>query len=164
MSQVYPAHQPDNNNNNNNHGRNLIESLEVDGETIVKINPENNLVNLTYMCQKGGKRSNDYTATNRFKNLKAALEEENTTTRILVVQNGGSNPGTHVHPDIAIDAGMWISPKFGIAVSRLVRAFLTGQVTTEQSQNAARQMQHVIQTVSPEDHEYRMLKTKRIWK
>jgi hypothetical protein len=70
----------------------------------------------------------------------------------LKVQNGGSNPGTWVHPDIAIDAAMWISPKFGLAVSRLVRSFLTGHVTTEQSQAAARQ------TTSKEDHEYRMLK------
>jgi hypothetical protein len=100
MSQVYPAHQPQ----SIDHANNLIESLEVDGETIVKINPENNLVHLTYMCQKGGKRSNDYTITNRFKNLKVALEEENSDTRILVVENGGSNPGTWVHPDIAIDA------------------------------------------------------------
>ena len=161
MSQLYPAHQP-------NHAHNLISNLEIDGETIVKINPDNNLVHLTYMCQKGGRDCRTYTRSDRFKNLKVAMEEENISvqictvenqySKIIVVENGGSNPGTWVHPDIAIDAAMWISPRFGLAVSRLVRSFLTGQVTTEQSQDAARQMQRAVQTVSREDHEFRMLK------
>ena len=120
IDQVYPAHPP----STDMVTQSLIENLQDEnGETIVKIDPENNLVNLTYMCQKCGKRSNDYTVTSRFKNLKAALEEENSTTRILVVQNGGLNPGTWTHKDIAVDCAMWISPKFGIAVSRLVTSY-----------------------------------------
>jgi hypothetical protein len=157
MSQIYPAHQPQ----TIDHANNLIRNLEVDGETIVKINPENNLVYLTYMCQKGGKLSKDYLRLERTKSLIEALKSQVEIAPLAVkVVHGGTNPGTWVHPDIAIDAAMWISPKFGLAVSRLVRAFLTGQVTTEQSQAAAQQMQQVVQTVSPEDHEYRMLKMK----
>ena len=154
-TQIYNAQQP-------NHGRNLIESLtDENGDTIVKINPENNLVHLTYMCQKAGKLPADYLRLSRTKTLIEALEQYGDSHTVLKVQNGGSNPGTWVHPDIAVDAAMWISPKFGLAVSRLVRSFLTGHVTTEQSQAAARQMQQAVQTTSKEDHEYRMLVLKQ---
>ena len=84
MSQLYSAHQP-------NHAHNLISNLEIDGETIVKINPDNNLVHLTYMCQKGGRDCRTYTRSDRFKNLKVALEEENISVQICTVENQYSN-------------------------------------------------------------------------
>jgi len=122
----------------------MIEGLKINGETIVKIDPHNNMVHLTYMCQKGGKRANDYTRSDRFKNLKAALEEERSDTHYrvspIVQMIHGDGGGTWVHPDLAIDCAQWISPRFGLAVSRLVRNFLTGQVTTQQSQDAARHL------------------------
>jgi len=96
------------------------------------------------MMQKGGKLSANYTRSDRFKNLKAALEEDQSDIHRgispIVEIIHGDGGGTWVHPSIAIDAAMWISPKFGIAVTRLVQAFLSGQVTTQQSQDAARRM------------------------
>lgn len=150
-NQIYSAHQP------NDVTRSLIENLcDENGDTIVKINPENNLVHLTSMCQKGGKLAKDYLRLERTKALIEAFEQEGEGPLAIEVVHGGSNPGTWVHPDIAVDAAMWISPRFGLAVARLVRSFLTGHVTTEQSQAAARQMQQAVQTVSPEDHQHRM--------
>ena len=45
---------------------------------------------------------------------------------------------TFVHPEIAIHLAQWCSPIFGVAVTRLVRRYLSGQVTTEESQNTAK--------------------------
>jgi len=115
---------------------NLIEGLKVDGETIVKIDPRNNLVHLTHMMQKGGKESSNYLQTSRAKNFITALEDDLGTLIIQIIHGDGG--GTWVHPDLAVDAAMWISPEFGLAVCRLVREFLTGRVTTEQSQEACR--------------------------
>ena len=79
-NQIYSAHQPD-------HARNLIESLtDENGDTIVKIDPENNLVHLTYLCQKGGKESANYLQTARAKNFIEAVSDDLGFTRSQIVQ------------------------------------------------------------------------------
>ena len=77
-TQIYNAQQP-------NHGRNLIESLtDENGDTIVKINPENNLVHLTSMCQAGGKLAKDYLRLERSKALIEVFEREDNILPSLI--------------------------------------------------------------------------------
>ena len=45
-----------------------------------------------------------------------------------------------MHPDVAIHLAQWASPRFGVAVSKLVRRYQTGKVTTGESIAASRQL------------------------
>lgn len=57
--------------------------------------------------------------------------------------------GTWVHPDIAIKLAAWLSVDFEVAVCALVREFLSGKVTTAQSQAASEQVTQVVQQQQP---------------
>ena len=41
-------------------------------------------------------------------------------SELVIAKRGGSKQGTFVHPDIAINLGQWLSPKFAVQVSRRV--------------------------------------------
>ena len=59
-------------------------------------------------------------------------------TGLVRITRDGQNElrGTWIHPKIAIDFARWISPKFSVAVTDLVVRFLSGDVTTQESQAA----------------------------
>lgn len=91
-------------------------------------------INATAMCKAVGKQFNDYSRTGP---TQAFLQELAAETGLpvsgLIVTIKGGNPemqGTWVHPDVAINLGQWCSPKFAVAVSRWVREWISGRVTT----------------------------------
>ena len=125
----------------NNIGKELIHGLEVDGINICKMRLSDGYCDATHMAKLSGKRTWRYLGTSRTKELIKAIEEElNAENRehvitcsllpIVDVQHGN---GTWVHPKLAVDFASWCSPKFGLAVSKLVMKFMFGKLTTEES-------------------------------
>jgi len=130
---------------------------------LIEIRQPDGYVNATKLCQEGGKLWQNYYQNAKTKEFLAALSEEErisiapgkpTPTNSTGNQRGnvpapekylvesGKNRFQHtwVHPDVAIHLAQWASARFGVAVSRLVRRYQTGQVTTQESINASAQL------------------------
>ena len=113
----------------------LIEH-EVEGAHIHQ-RPKDGYINATEMCKADSKLFADYY---RLKTTKAFLDELSSVMGIpitedkqgvtpLVYQIQGGNPegqGTWVHPDIAINLGQWLSPKFSVWVAKCIREWVEG--------------------------------------
>ena len=56
-----------------------------------------------------------------------------------------------IHPDVAIHLACWASPRYGIAVTRLVRRFQTGQVTTAESVAASHELAQQVDVVDSDE-------------
>lgn len=89
-------------------------------------------INATALCSAVSKRYADYS---RLRSTQEYLEELSAVTGIpitelVVIKQGGSpsSQGTWVHPDLSIHLAQWCSPKFGIAVSRLVQKWFSGEL------------------------------------
>jgi len=46
--------------------------------------------------------------------------------------------GTWIHPQLSINLATWVNPMFGVKVTELVMRYATGQITTEESHEAAK--------------------------
>jgi hypothetical protein len=121
----------------------FIYSLQGDNdETIITdINLTTGFVNATKMCKSAGKFWNNYYENKRTKEF---LKELSSNTGIPVLDlviskrgGGTTNTGTWVHPDVAIDVASWCSTKFQVAVAKLVRRYMSGELTTEESKAVA---------------------------
>lgn len=67
--------------------------------------------------------------------------------RCLVESGKNRFQHTWVHPDVAIHLAQWADSRFGVAVSRLVRRYQTGQVTTEESVVASKTLASQVRVV-----------------
>ena len=119
--------------------RTMLDSrIDEKGRTLnVEIRQSDGYFNATLMCQSAGKQMREYNrqkGTMLFINRLSAIV--GIATKDLVSETIRSE-GTWVHRKVAIHLAQWISPDFAIWVTDLVEKFLTGQVTTEQSQAAA---------------------------
>ncbi|EHQ41491.1 KilA-N domain-containing protein [Myroides odoratus] len=72
------------------------------------------MVNATQMAKPFGKTTKDYLKTQSTNELLQALSSRRKIllTDLVVVTNGGSNPGTWMHEDIALDFAQWLSIDF----------------------------------------------------
>ena len=88
-------------------------------------------VNATAMCTAVGKQFKDYAESDNTQAFFAELSSETGLRASDLIQTvGDANPtfaGVWVHPDVAMNLGQWCSPKFAVAVSKWVRAWMTGQ-------------------------------------
>lgn len=119
----------------------LVDALvaEHGGRVIAEMRPSDGFINATKMCKSGGKRWRNYYQNQQ---TTSYIDELSCKTGIPVSdlvqsEHGGASPGTWVHHQVAIHLAMWISPAFAVAVTQLVARYLSGQVTTEESQQAA---------------------------
>ena len=134
----------------------LIDALVVvehEGENITNIREADGFVNATKLCKAGGKSwghyfENDNThkffraLAKRFSLVGTEEQPKRYDARCPILQNfvmnqRGGNPndrGKWVHPEVAVHLASWISPEAAKSVSRDVTRFLSGQVTTADSQ------------------------------
>lgn len=134
---------------------NLIHSLVIDGKSIMEMRLKDGFCNLTKLCKAGEKEVSNYLQNNSTKAYIEELSRSLGIPRLELIETkiGGNKPGSFCHPKIAIHCAQWISAKFALAVTDLVMEFMSGRITTEQSQNAFKTLQ---ESVSPTDHEFRM--------
>ena len=112
-------------------------------------------VNATKLCQAGGKEWYEYITNKSTKKFIKELQKsrpgipglENTSNfkvgiptleNLIISTNGGNHDGTWVHHKVAVHLAAWISPAYAVAVADLVTRYTAGQVTTEESQTAAK--------------------------
>jgi hypothetical protein len=112
---------------------------EHGGQIIAEMRTSDGYINATKMCASGGKHWAHYWRSDGAQAFVQALAS-NVQKRMLdlvISQRGGDHSGTWVHHRVAIHLAMWISPEFAVAVTNLVERYLTGRITTIESQEAA---------------------------
>lgn len=125
------------------HVRSFFEALRTDdGRLITEMRVSDGYVNATKMCQSAKKDCGNYL---RNQGTIIFIDEFSRSTGIpgdLLVQTTMTGPnenrGTWVHPDVAIDLARHCSPAFHVKVIEIVRRYASGQITTSESQAAAR--------------------------
>jgi len=118
----------------------------VDGRIVTEIRKSDGYVNATKMCQEAGREWKTYHRSNKEFIEEVSRSVQNCTDLLIQQTTTGPNEdrGTWVHHQVAIHLAMWCSPVFAVAVTDLVTRYLTGRVTTEESQEAARRLnEHV---------------------
>lgn len=132
----------------------FIEALHGDdGNLITQMRTSDGYVNATAMCNSAGKKWADFV---RLESTKKFLEEYGTVTGVPVTEfihskQGGSDQGTWIHPDLAIELAAWCSVKLKAQVILLTKRFMRGEVTTEESKATAECIARAIQPVTCED-------------
>ncbi|MEI7838730.1 MAG: KilA-N domain-containing protein, partial [bacterium] len=90
----------------------------------ISVRPDG-FVNATQLCKAGKKKFNNWFQTNETKDLIQTLESDTgkTASQLIDVKKGKSNrfeEGSWIHPDLAVQLAQWISPHFGLQVSKFV--------------------------------------------
>lgn len=87
-------------------------------------------VNATALCKAAGKLWKHYRANQQTQEFIAELSSVAgiPATELVQTTQGGDfrNQGTWVHPDLAVHLGMWLSPRFAVAVCCWVREWMAG--------------------------------------
>jgi hypothetical protein len=117
---------------NEEENTNIIEKgyLELN-ETKIICRATDGKVNLTSLCQAGGKLVSDWKRLDR---TQAYLEVLSHTMGYPIIElmtsEQGRNGGTWVHPMVAISCAQWISPDFEVKVSKWIYELkMTGSVS-----------------------------------
>jgi hypothetical protein len=140
--------------------KDFLYSLKGDnGEQIItEIDLETGYINATKLCKSAGRSWYAYYRTAKTKEFleelskdhDCAIEDEpnkKSNRNINVLKNsnaqmkqvliiskvGGNHSGTWVHPDVAIDLASWCSAKFQVAVAKLIRRYIAGELSTNES-------------------------------
>jgi hypothetical protein len=96
-------------------------------------------IDASQMCKVRNKFFADWIRLESTKELIKELEEslmaENSDMEpisLLDIKKGGTNQGSWIHPDLAVNLAIWIDKKFAIHVSRFVRELaISGHCTSE---------------------------------
>ncbi|MBB1150427.1 phage antirepressor KilAC domain-containing protein [Myroides sp. NP-2] len=90
------------------------------------------MVNATQMAKPFGKTTKDYLRTQSSDELISALSArlKCLPTDLLIVKNGGTNPGTWMHEDIALDFAQWLSIDFKLWCNDRIKELLQKGVVT----------------------------------
>jgi hypothetical protein len=77
-------------------------------------------VNATAMCKANNKQWNDYWRTDRATEYLEALSTETgiPVSKLCLSVRGGSDQGTWVHPQVAVDLARWVSAAFAVWMDR----------------------------------------------
>lgn len=134
--------------------------VDENGRTLrVEVRQSDGYFNATLMCQSAGKKFPKYYTANSdlTKKTTAFLKRLSSKTQIGISDlvsssHGGAHSGTWVHRKVAIHLAQWISPDFAIWVTDLVELFVSGKLTTEQSQAAEREVAAASVFTAPEKH------------
>lgn len=109
-----------------------IKVYNYEGTPVSFSKGEGVMVNATQMAKPFGKRTSDWLSTNQSKEYINVLASTRKTVLadLVRVTNGGSNPGTWMHEDVAMEFARWLSPAFAIWCNDRIKELLTEGVTT----------------------------------
>jgi phage antirepressor YoqD-like protein len=88
-------------------------------------------VNATEMAKAFGKRPQHFLSTDQTKEFLTVLGQSRNLgfDELIIVTQGGNNPGTWMHEDVAIEFSRWLSPAFAIWCNDRIRELLTVGMT-----------------------------------
>jgi len=98
-------------------------------------------INATQLCRAGNKRFNHWISLDTTKEFIDVLSTDTgiTASQLVDIKKGNSShftQGSWIHPDLATNLAQWISPLFGVRVSRWVREIiLTGSTNVQPRTN-----------------------------
>ena len=135
----------------------LLQSMvDEKGRTLrVEYRQRDERYDATLMCQSSGKGWKNYIKSRDAKDFLAELEATVPIGAVdPVIQDAGGNGQRHtwVCGEIAVDLARWISPKFGVFMTRLVLRYAKGLVTTEESLTAAKEVAAAAFATAPKQH------------
>ena len=98
------------------------------GDFKVLIRKKDGYINVTKLCQDGGKEFKSWTR-NQYSNLlieevKSSRGENSPPVIDTVIEGIGCVRGTYAHHDLVPHIASWISPKFAVKVSRIVNDYI----------------------------------------
>lgn len=114
--------------NNNN----SITTFTYEGAPVAFEPGQNIMVNAVQMAQPFGKRPSDFLKTKETKEFLQSLSnvKKIVLTDLVQVRNGGTNPGTWMHEDVAMEFARWLSPAFAIWTNDRIKELLKEGVAT----------------------------------
>jgi len=92
------------------------------------------MVNATEMAKPFGKKVTHFLENNQTKDFIEALSLSRNSDfgKFVIIQRGGSNPGTWMHEDVAIEFSRWLSPAFAIWCNDRIKELLRYGITATQ--------------------------------
>ena len=109
-----------------------LHPLEVGKGYTIEHREEDGYINVTNLCKAGDKLFKNWKKTQKTKAFLRVLSNEvpiRTSLLIKFKTGYGSEQGTWVHPQVAINIAQWISPQFDVKVSGWVyEIMMTGKV------------------------------------
>ncbi len=87
------------------------------------------MVNVTEMAKPFGKRANDFLSLRQTQDLMLSLSAKTgiPVLGLVTVNQGGSNPGTWMHEDLALIFAQWLSPDFYLWCNDRIKEILLGR-------------------------------------
>jgi hypothetical protein len=135
------------------------------GEFKVILMKENSYINVTKLCQLGGKRFSDWKVTQLSQNLVKEFGDHISGDQLFIeIKQGGNQTitGTYVHPDLVPHVASWVSAKFAFMVSKVVNQHIEikyGRII-EEKDDAHKQLLKLHYEESKK-HELEMFEAKR---
>jgi KilA-N domain len=131
----------------------LIDSLtDQNGKVVdIVVRRPDYFVNATRICSSYEKEWTNFRNLPRNQEFISDLQEVEERDVIDTTMTGRQRY-TWVHPDLAIELLTWCNRKFKVAATKLIRRFMTGQVTTEESRAAATQLQSIVAQSTSSSH------------
>jgi hypothetical protein len=104
----------------------LSQVYEFNGTPITFNKGESLMVNATQMAKPFGKRPTDWLKYQQSADFIAALAKVRNVTLddLVVIRKGGSDPGTWMHEDVALEFARWLSPEFAIWCNDRIKELL----------------------------------------
>lgn len=92
-------------------------------------------VNATAMCKAFGRLPYDFLRLPETRRYQDALAKRLNALRenLVVTVNGGTSPGTWLHPNLAMECARWLSPDFSIWCNETIRRILAGELEAKPS-------------------------------
>jgi hypothetical protein len=104
------------------------------GEFKVILMKENSYINVTKLCQLGNKKFHKWSRLDGSKNLIEVFSKNLNIDKLLIEVKGGSNQtvtGTYAHPDLVPHIASWVSTKFAILISTIIKEWRNIHPTNE---------------------------------
>jgi phage antirepressor YoqD-like protein len=118
--------------NKNTAVQSAMQIFSYEGSNVTFSKGENVLVNANDMAAAFGKLPKDFLKNKRTKEFLETLSSRRKIllTDLVQVKNGGDNPGTWMHEDVAIEFARWLSPDFAIWTNDRIKELMREGVAT----------------------------------
>lgn len=138
-------------------GQTAIVQYSYEGTPISFSNHDGVMVNATQMAKPFGKLAKDFLKLQSTKEFLQVLSEGRKilSTELVQVKYGGTNQGTWMHEDVALEFARWLSPKFAIWCNDRIKELLRTGVATvsDDNETIARAMQILQQRLDTKERE-----------
>lgn len=113
-------------------GKTAIIQYSYEGTPISFSNGQGVMINATEMARPFGKKAVDFLKLQQTKEFIQELTEVKkiTSADLVQVKKGGTNQGTWMHEDVALEFARWLSPKFAIWCNDRIKELLSSGVAT----------------------------------